>query len=82
VSRPGSRRASNGQPKATLRLSVTGNSVYVLTALNARGAMDSAVVTVRADHTELPPELLLAAIPKIGPQPSDVCATALRDARL
>jgi 5'-methylthioadenosine phosphorylase len=27
-------------------------------------------------------ELLFAAIPKIGPQPEDVCATALRGARL
>jgi 5'-methylthioadenosine phosphorylase len=27
-------------------------------------------------------ELLFAAIPKIGPQPEDVCARALRGARL
>jgi hypothetical protein len=27
-------------------------------------------------------ELLFAVIPKIGPQPEDVCATALRSARV
>jgi hypothetical protein len=27
-------------------------------------------------------ELLFAVIPKIGPQPEDVCATALRGARI
>ena len=27
-------------------------------------------------------DLLFAAIPKIGPQPDDVCATALRGARV
>ncbi len=27
-------------------------------------------------------ELLFAAIPKIGPQPDDVCATALEGARI
>ena len=40
------------------------------------------VVKVLRDNNERLRELLLAVIPKIGPQPSDDCATALRDARL
>jgi 5'-methylthioadenosine phosphorylase len=40
------------------------------------------VVKVLQDNNERLRELLVAVIPKIGPQPSDVCATALRDARL
>ena len=40
------------------------------------------VVQVLRDNNERLRELLLAVIPKIGPQPEDVCATALRYARL
>jgi 5'-methylthioadenosine phosphorylase len=38
------------------------------------------VLRVFAENIERLKELLLAAIPRIGPQPEDVCATALRDA--
>jgi 5'-methylthioadenosine phosphorylase len=40
------------------------------------------VVRVFAENNERLRELLLAAIPRIAPQPEDVCATALRGARL
>jgi 5'-methylthioadenosine phosphorylase len=40
------------------------------------------VVQVLRDNNERLRELLLAVIPKVGPQPADVCATALRHARL
>jgi 5'-methylthioadenosine phosphorylase len=40
------------------------------------------VVQVLRDNNERLRDLLLAVIPKIGPQPEDVCATALRGARL
>ena len=40
------------------------------------------VVRVFSENNERLRELLLAVIPKIGPQPEDVCATALRRARL
>jgi 5'-methylthioadenosine phosphorylase len=40
------------------------------------------VVQVLRDNNERLRELLLAVIPKIGPQPEDVCATALKGARL
>jgi 5'-methylthioadenosine phosphorylase len=40
------------------------------------------VVRVFAENNERLRELLLAAIPRIGPQPEDVCATALRGARV
>jgi 5'-methylthioadenosine phosphorylase len=40
------------------------------------------VVRVFDENNERLRELLLAAIPRIGPQPEDVCATALRGARL
>jgi 5'-methylthioadenosine phosphorylase len=40
------------------------------------------VVKVLRDNNERLRNLLLAVIPKIGPQPEDVCATALRGARL
>ena len=40
------------------------------------------VVRVFRENVEKLGELLLAAIPRIGPQPDDVCATALRGARL
>lgn len=39
------------------------------------------VVSVFDDNNARLRELLLAAIPRIGPQPEDVCATALRGAR-
>jgi 5'-methylthioadenosine phosphorylase len=39
------------------------------------------VVRVFADNNERLRELLRAVIPRIGPQPDDVCATALRHAR-
>jgi 5'-methylthioadenosine phosphorylase len=39
------------------------------------------VARVFADNNERLRELLRAAIPRIGPQPDDVCATALRHAR-
>ena len=40
------------------------------------------VIRVFNENNELLRELLLAAIPRIGPQPRDVCATALEGARL
>lgn len=40
------------------------------------------VVRVFAENNERLRELLLAAIPRIGPQPEDVCSTALRGARV
>jgi 5'-methylthioadenosine phosphorylase len=40
------------------------------------------VVAVFNDNNARLRELLLAAIPKIGPQPEDVCSTALRAARV
>ncbi len=40
------------------------------------------VVEAFRENTERLRRLLLAAIPKIGPQPEDACATALRGARL
>ena len=40
------------------------------------------VLTVFTENNERLRELLLAAIPKIGPQPEDVCATALAGARV
>ena len=40
------------------------------------------VVRVFRENNEKLRRLLLAAIPKIGPQPDDVCATALRGARV
>ena len=40
------------------------------------------VVTVFEENNEKLRELLFAVIPKIGPQPEDVCATALRGARI
>ena len=40
------------------------------------------VVRVFRENVEKLRELLLAAIPRIGPQPDDVCASALRGARL
>ncbi len=41
-----------------------------------------AVLRVFAENNERLRELLLAVIPRIGPQPADVCATALRGARV
>ena len=40
------------------------------------------VIKVFQANNERLRELLFATIPKIGPQPDDVCATALRGARL
>jgi 5'-methylthioadenosine phosphorylase len=40
------------------------------------------VLRVFAENNERLRELLVATIPKIGPQPDDVCATALQGARL
>jgi 5'-methylthioadenosine phosphorylase len=40
------------------------------------------VLTVFEQNIERLRDLLFAVLPKIGPQPSDVCATALRGARL
>ena len=40
-----------------------------------------AVIRVFAENNERLRELLFAVIPKIGPQPKDVCATALQHAR-
>ena len=40
------------------------------------------VVTVFEENNEKLRDLLFAVIPKIGPQPEDVCATALRGARI
>jgi 5'-methylthioadenosine phosphorylase len=40
------------------------------------------VLRVFRENNERLRELLLAAIPKIGPQPDDVCTTALRGARI
>jgi 5'-methylthioadenosine phosphorylase len=40
------------------------------------------VMRVFNENNERLRELLLAAIPRIGPQPEDICATALRGARL
>jgi 5'-methylthioadenosine phosphorylase len=39
------------------------------------------VIRVFQENNERLRELLFAVIPKIGPQPGDVCATALRHAR-
>ena len=41
-----------------------------------------AVVRVFEENNEKLRELLFAAIPKIGPQPQDECATALAGARV
>jgi 5'-methylthioadenosine phosphorylase len=41
-----------------------------------------AVVRVFRENNDRLRDLLFAAIPKIGPQPEDVCATSLRGARL
>jgi 5'-methylthioadenosine phosphorylase len=41
----------------------------------------STVLRVFADNLERLRALLLAAIPRIGPQPEDVCSTALAEAR-
>ena len=40
------------------------------------------VIEVFNENNERLRELLFAAIPKIGPQPGDVCANALRGARV
>jgi purine nucleoside phosphorylase len=40
------------------------------------------VVRVFAENNKRLRELLLAAIPRLGPQPDDVCARALEHARL
>jgi 5'-methylthioadenosine phosphorylase len=40
------------------------------------------VIRVFNENNEKLRELLFAAIPKMGPQAEDVCATALRDARI
>jgi 5'-methylthioadenosine phosphorylase len=40
------------------------------------------VISVFQENNEKLRELLFAVIPKIGPQPEDVCATALRGARI
>jgi 5'-methylthioadenosine phosphorylase len=40
-----------------------------------------AVIRAFGENNERLRELLFAVIPKIGPQPEDVCATALRNAR-
>jgi 5'-methylthioadenosine phosphorylase len=40
------------------------------------------VMRVFAENNERLRELLFAAIPKIGPQPQDACATALVGARI
>ena len=40
------------------------------------------VVQVLRQNNERLRDLLLAVIPKIGPQPDDICASALREARL
>ncbi len=40
------------------------------------------VVQVLQQNNERLRDLLLAVIPKIGPQPDDICASALREARL
>ena len=40
------------------------------------------VIEVFTENNERLRELLFAVIPKIGPQPADVCATALDGARL
>ena len=40
------------------------------------------VLTVFNENNEKLRELLFAAVPKIGPQPNDVCATALEGARI
>jgi 5'-methylthioadenosine phosphorylase len=40
------------------------------------------VVRVFGENNERLRELLLRALPRIGPQPRDVCATALDDARV
>ena len=40
------------------------------------------VIRVFQENNERLRELLFAAIPKIGPQPEDICATALRGARI
>jgi 5'-methylthioadenosine phosphorylase len=42
----------------------------------------ASVVQVLRENNERLHDLLLAVIPKIGPQPQDVCAAALRAARL
>jgi 5'-methylthioadenosine phosphorylase len=40
------------------------------------------VIRVFEENNERLRELLFAAIPKIGPQPQDTCATALEGARI
>ena len=40
------------------------------------------VMQVFGENNEKLRELLFAVVPKIGPQPEDVCATALRGARV
>jgi 5'-methylthioadenosine phosphorylase len=41
-----------------------------------------AVLRIFEENNERLGELLLTVIPKIGPQPEDVCSTALRRARV
>jgi 5'-methylthioadenosine phosphorylase len=48
---------------------------------SAEPVSHEAVIRVFTENNERLRELLFAVIPKIGPQPQDACATALRDAR-
>jgi 5'-methylthioadenosine phosphorylase len=48
----------------------------------ARPVSHEAVLEVFTENNERLRELLFAVIPKIGPQPEDVCATALQGARV
>jgi 5'-methylthioadenosine phosphorylase len=51
--------------------------------VDGAGAVSSSMVArVFADNLERLRRLLLAAVPKIGPQPDDLCAAALAEARI
>src|SRR6266498_4573445 len=55
---------------------------YDVGAEGEQSASAEEVVRVFAENNARLRELLLAVIPKIGPQPEDVCSTALRGARI
>jgi 5'-methylthioadenosine phosphorylase len=55
---------------------------YDVGAAGEEAVSAAQVVEVLRRNNERLRELLFAVIPKIGPQPEDVCATALRSARL
>ena len=66
---------------AGLGFTVLGALVLALTRSRTRRVSHEAVIRVFEENNERLRELLFAVIPKIGPQPDDICATALQHAR-